>query len=132
MAKLDPFFGPHAGSLQIYVASFSVGSGKFTAFSDYQADFTGSYSFLFQSGNITIAIGLSDQNAASTSGPCKISLNGNTDAAANYLVIGQRLRINTTLNDLPIDVYVSNGGTQVDNVSGHNIWIGSSVSTPQV
>ena len=132
MAKLDPFFGPHAGALQIYVASFPVGTGNFTAFGDYQADFTGSYSFLFQSGTVTIAIGLTDQNPTSTSGPCKISLNDKTDAAATYQVIGQRLRINTPLNDLPIDVYVNNNGTQVDNVSGHNIWIGASDGTQEV
>jgi hypothetical protein len=124
MAKLQPYFGPHAGTLKIYVASFDVGSGSFSAFADFQAAFAGSYDFLGQSGNFTIAINLSDQNGTSTSGPCQLTLNGQTDNTAMYKVNGKKLTFTTSLNDTPLDIYVKQKGTQVDNISGHNIWIG--------
>jgi hypothetical protein len=124
MAKLETYIGPHAGTLKIYFGIFQIGSGKFSAFSDFQTDFAGSYNALGKSGTFTIAINLTDQDPASTSGPCKVTLNGKSDNAATYQVSGQKLALTTALNDAVLDVYVSQGGTQVDNISGHNIWIG--------
>ena len=124
MARLGQFFGPHTGTLKIYLAHFPVGSGNFTPFSDYSVEFTGSYSTIFASGNFTIAVTLTDQSAANSSGPCRLTLNEQTDSAASYSVSAQKLTVTTSLNNTPFDIYISQGGTQVDNVSGHNIWIG--------
>lgn len=51
-------------------------------------------------------------------------LNGQTDNTATYKVNGKKLTFTTSLNDTPLDIYVKQKGTQVDNISGHNIWIG--------
>jgi monoamine oxidase len=126
VAKLGQFFGPHSGTLKIYLAHFPVGSGSFNAFGDFVAEFSGSYSTIFASGNFTIAVSLTDQSPTSSSGPCRLTLNDQTDNAATYAVGGAKLTITTSLNSTPFDIYVSQGGTQVDNVSGHNIWIGQS------
>jgi hypothetical protein len=123
MATLNPYFGPHAGSLTISVGFFQIGSGSFTAFSDFQANFAGSYSVVGHDGSFTLAIGLTDQNPASASGPCKITLSDKTDAAATYKVNGSKLTITTSLIDTPIDVYVQDNGTQIDNIQGQSISI---------
>lgn len=125
MSTLTPYFGPHAGALKIYVGIFSVGTGQFTNFGDFLAIFTGSYSAFGQSGTFAIAIALTDQNAASTSGPCQVTLNGKVDSAATYQVGAQKLTITTLLNTVPLDIYVYQAGTQVDHISGHSIWIGA-------
>ena len=39
-------------------------------------------------------------------------------------VSGNKLILTTTLNPTPVSVYTSQGGTQFDGVSGHNLWIG--------
>jgi hypothetical protein len=124
MAKLEPYFGPHTGPMKIYLGVFQVGSGSFPAFSDFQTQFAGSYSALGQSGTFNIAISLTDQNPASASGPCQVTLNDQTDDAATYHVSGPKLIITTALNDAPLDIYPGQHGTQVDNISNHNIWIG--------
>jgi hypothetical protein len=124
MARLGTFFGPHNGQLKIYVSGADVGSGSFGAFADFNANFTGSYSFLFESGNLALGITLADQNPASSSGPCKVTVNGRTDNAAKYQSSGQTLTITTALNDVPLNIYPRQGGTQIDNVSNHNVWIG--------
>jgi len=124
MAKLGPFFGPHTGQLQIWVGPFDVGSGSFPAFGDYQAQFDGSYSAFGQSSTFKMALSLTDQNAQNTSGPCQVTLNNQTDNAARYQVSAPKLVITTTLNDAPLEIYPNQNGTQVDNVSSHNIWIG--------
>lgn len=124
MAKLEPYFGPHTGPMNIWLGIFQVGSGSFPAFSDFQAQFDGSYSAFGQSGTFNMALSLTDRNAASTSGPCQVTLNNQTDNAATYQVSGPKLIVTTTLNDAPLDIYASQNGTQVDNLSGHNIWIG--------
>jgi hypothetical protein len=54
----------------------------------------------------------------------EVTFNGQTDNAATYQVNGHKLTFKTTLNPVSIDVHASQGGTQVDNVSGHNLWIG--------
>jgi hypothetical protein len=124
MAKLGGFFGPHDGELKIYLGDFDIGSGAFGAFSDFAAKFAGSYDALGQSGTFTINVALTDQNPTSTSGPCTITLNDKTDSAAKYQANGQKLTVTTTLNDAPFDIYPSQNGTQIDNISDHNIWIG--------
>jgi hypothetical protein len=124
MAKLDPYFGPHTGNQKIWVGFFSVGTGTFTQFSDFQAAFDGSYSAFGQSGTFDIQLALTDKNAGAQSGPCTITLNGKTDNAATYQADSEKLTITTTLNAEPIDIYTKQNGTQVDNISGHNLWIG--------
>jgi hypothetical protein len=124
MANLGAYFGPHTGQKKIYVGKFAVGSGSFPSFSNFQAQFAGSYSFLFYSGTFKIALSLSDQDSASKSGPCQVTLNDQTDNAATYKVSGKKLIVTTTLNDTPLQIYPSQNGTQVDNISNHNIWIG--------
>ncbi len=124
MAKLGPYFGGHTGTLKIYVGFFPVGSGQFAAFSDYQAKFKGSYQFAGQSGTFSIEIKLTDQNAQSATGPCSINLNGNADNAATYQTSNGKLTVTTALNAAAMDIHVKDGGTQVDNISGHNIWFG--------
>jgi hypothetical protein len=124
MSTLNPYFGPHSGMLKIWLGIFQVGTGTFAAFSSFLADFSGSYSALGHSGTFAIEINLTDQNNSSAAGPCQIKLNGQTDANATYQIANQKLIITTALNSTPIDIYPSNNGTQVDNISGHNIWIG--------
>ena len=75
------------------------------------------------SGTFTIEVQLLHvQNASS--GTCKVTLNDKTDASAAYTVAGNKFSLQTNLNPTPIDIYVSQGGTQFDGVSGHNLWIG--------
>ena len=124
MSKLGAFFGPHAGTLRIFVGPFAVGSGRFKSFSDFEAEFAGKYEFLGQSGTVNLEITLTDQNPDNKSGPCDITLNDKPDKKATYKVAGKTLTIKTKLNDEPISVHVVQGGTQVDNISGHNIWFG--------
>ena len=124
MATLDPYFGPHNGPMKIYLGVFEVGTGAFPSFSHFQTEFNGSYSAFGQSGTFAIAINLTDQNPASTSGPCRVTLNGKSDNAASYQVAGGKLIVTTNLNGAPLHVYPHQNGTQVDNISDHNIWIG--------
>jgi hypothetical protein len=124
MAKLGQYFGPHTGNRKIYLGIFQVGSGSFPNFSDFHAEFDGSYSALGHSGTFKIGLNLTDNNAGSTSGPCQVTLNGKTDNAASYKVNAPKLVIKTSLNDSPLEIYKSQNGTQVDHISDHNIWIG--------
>lgn len=124
MAKLGGFFGPHGGALRIFVGFFDIGSGTFGAFGDFAAKFAGSYNAMGQSGTFTINVALTDQNATSASGPCTITLNDKTDSAATYQANGSKLTVTTALNDAPLHIYPSQSGTQIDNISDHNIWIG--------
>ena len=124
MAKLSTHFGPHVGSLKIYVGFFEVGSGRFPAFSDTEAEFAGSYQVFGTAGTFNIRIRLTDNNKAAKSGPCEVTLNENVDTTAKYEVNGAKLMIATTLNSTPVAIYLNQGGTQIDNVSGHNLWIG--------
>jgi hypothetical protein len=126
MATLGPFAGPHQGNLRIWaqILLAYVGNGRFTYFEDYRAEFQGSYQVFSQSGNITIGVELSDRNPTAASGQCVVSLNGKTDNAASYQANGNKLTITTALNNTGIDMYSYENGTQFDNVSGHNFWIG--------
>jgi len=124
MATLGPYFGTHTGDLKIYIGIFQIGSGSFVSFDDFNAKFTGSYEVVGRPGTFTIAITLSDANPAGSSGSCEITLNEETDNATTYRVDGQKLTFTTRLNDTPVAVYSSQGGTQIDGISGHNVWIG--------
>jgi hypothetical protein len=120
---LTQFFGGHSGTLSIYVGVFSVGSGNFTTFTAAQATFSGSYNAFGQSGAFTISVEpLTAQS--NSSGTCKLTLNATTDNAATYQINGNKLTVATTLNRTPVDIYPSQGGTQIDGISGHNLWIG--------
>lgn len=124
MARLSTHFGPHVGNLRIYLGIFSVGSGNFGVFDDFSAAFAGAYEVFGQSGKLALAIRLTDAKPQSTSGPCEITLNGAADKGATYTVSGNKLILTTKLNPTPVNVYISQGGTQFDGVSGHNLWIG--------
>jgi len=124
MARLGQYFGPHTGRRKLYLGIFPVGSGSFPNFSDFEAEFDGSYSAFGHSGTFKIGLKLTDQNAGSTSGPCQVTLNGKTDKTASYKVAAQKLIIKTSLNDSQLQIYKSQNGTQVDHISDHNIWIG--------
>jgi hypothetical protein len=124
MATLDPYFGKHTGTLKILLGQSPVGTGTFGTFNSSQAAFAGTYQVFWYSGTLSIAIKLGGSNPAAAAGPCEITLNGKTDNAATFQVNGSKLILTTALNSTPIDVYPSNGGTQVDNVSGHDVWIG--------
>jgi len=124
MTNLVAYFGTHGGTLSIYVGFFAVGSGAFTNFSDAEIGFSGSYQAFGQSGTFTIRIRLADIDPAATSGACEVTLNGNIDAGAKYEVHGEKLVISTRLNQTPVAIYPNQGGTQIDGISGHNLWIG--------
>jgi hypothetical protein len=128
MATLGPYFGTHAGPLKIYVGFFEVGSGTFTKFSGTEVDFAGSYQAFGQAGNFSIRIHLTDNNPAATSGPCEVTLNASSDSAAKYEVHGAQLTVATILNPMPVAIRRNEGGTQMDGVSGHNLWIGQSAT----
>ena len=85
-------------------------SGSFPNFSDFEAEFDGSYSAFGHSGTFKIGLKLTDQNAGSTSGPCQVTLNGKTDKTASYKVAAQKLTIKTSLvntTDAPVHTTVS-------------------------
>ena len=124
MAKLSPFFGPHDGKLRIFVKVFSVGSRTFKSFEDFRAAFGGSFKAFGQSGTFDLSIRLSDGDTSAKSGPCELALNDKTDNNATYQVSGKKLTLTTKLNDTPIEFFPAQGGTQVNGVSGHNLWIG--------
>jgi hypothetical protein len=123
MAGLGQYFGTHTGNLKIYVGLFQVGSGSFTSFNPTLAAFTGSYDAFGNSGTFTIAIQLLNAQNAS-SGSCKVTLNDRTDTGAAYSIAGNKFSLQTDLNPTRIVIYASQGGTQFDGVSGHNLWIG--------
>ncbi|MBM7488133.1 hypothetical protein ACVWWI_006316 [Bradyrhizobium sp. USDA 3686] len=124
MAKLSLYFGNHSEVLKIYVGFFEVGSGTFSVLNDSEVDFAGSYHAFGQAGNFTIGIQLTEDNSAAVSGLCEVTLNGSIDASARYEVHGAKLTIVTTLNRTLVAIYRNQNGTQIDGVSGHNLWIG--------
>lgn len=124
MAQLSAHFGGHAGPMKIWVGFFEVGSGAFTLFNDTEAEFAGSYQAFGQAGTFSLSVRLTDHNPPATSGQCEIMLNGDADAAAKYEVHGAKLTVATTLNPTPVSVYRNEGGTQIDGMSGHDLWIG--------
>lgn len=125
MTKLGSHFGSHNGTLRIYVGFFQIGSGAFAVFKDEEINFEGSYQAFGQSGAFAICIRLADSNPAAVSGQCEVRLNASIDATAKYEVHGTKLMIVTTLNRTPVAIYGNQGGTQIDGISGHNLWIGT-------
>jgi hypothetical protein len=124
MATLEPYFGKRTGTLDLYVDSFKIGSGSFTTFSNFEAEITGSYTVFGQPGTFAIAIKLTDNDPVATHGPCEITINGQKDGAGKYQTTNQKLTLATTLNAGTLDIYVKQGGTQIDRVTGHNFWLG--------
>ena len=124
IASLGSYFGNHAGDMAIWVAPFRVGKGRFQTFTDFQAAFTGSYAFLGQHGTLAITVKLTDEKPEQSTGPCQLTLNDKTDDAAKYSIVGQKIVLTTKLNATPVDIYKNQGGTQIDNISNHNVWIG--------
>jgi hypothetical protein len=125
MTKLSVYFGNHSDVLKIYVGFFQVGSGTFSVLNDREVDFTGSYNAFGQVGTFTIRIRLTDGISGAVSGSCEVTLNGSIDASAKYEVHGVKLMIVTTLNQTPVAIYRNQSGTQIDGISGHNLWIGT-------
>ena len=138
MATLDPFAGNHSGPMQIWVYGWInnyVGTGNFTIFDSFRAVFSGHYDYLGFSGDLTVSLELTDHEANAPSGPCTITLLGNTDPNATYQVNGQNLTITTTLNPTPFNIYSYKGGTEFDDlqiptVGSAGVWIGPSSSDP--
>jgi hypothetical protein len=124
MARPSPYFGVHAGPLKIWVGFFEVGSGTFSLLNDTEADFAGAYKAFGQAGNFSLRVRLADPNPAATSDKCEVTLNGKADVGAKYEVHGAQLTVATTLNPTPVAVYCNQNGTQIDGISGHNLWIG--------
>jgi hypothetical protein len=124
MAMLIPFFGTHGDDLKIYVARFPIGAGKFQSFSDFEITFIGSYTAFFQVHPLSLAIKLTDQDPNASSGPCIMTVNDNVDRSATYNTNNRKITFKTRLAQTSIDVYRSQGGTQVDGLDGHNAWIG--------
>lgn len=124
MARISDYIGTHTGTLNISVGGFNIGTGHFNPFSDFQVGFAGSYQFFGQTGNIAIAIKLTNPDPHETAGPCAVTINGTNDNTATYQINGAQMTITTALNGTPMDIYVKDAGTQVDNISGHDLWIG--------
>jgi hypothetical protein len=124
LAILGPFFGSQSGNLTIYVAHFPIGTGTFQAIDRFQARFSGSYKTFFQTHPLNLMIKLSDQDASSASGPCQITFNDKVDTSATYKTSRGKITFSTSLAQSPIDVYRSQGGTQIDGLDGHDAWIG--------
>ena len=120
---LSQFFGTHTGDLKIYVGPFEVGKGSFISFSNTVAKFSGSYNAFGSRGIFAIAIEFLNAQPG-LSGTCKVTMNDRVDGSSTYQVQGSKLTLKTALNDTPVNVYVNQGGTQIDGVSGHNLWIG--------
>ena len=110
--------------MRIFVKVFSVGSGTFKSFEDFRAAFGGSYKAFGKSGTFDLSIRLSDGDTSAKSGPCELALNDKADNNATYQDSGKKLILTTKLNDTPIEFFPAQGGTQVDGVSGHSLWIG--------
>ena len=132
MATLTQFLGPTSGTLEIYlyVSSEFIGTGTVTSSNEFELTFSGSYSFLGDSGQINFSIALTDQDPNSTSGTCTIVLNDDSDSGATYTVDATELVITTSLQEgTQLFVYPYENGTEIDDlvIPGHNphdIWIG--------
>jgi N-acetylmuramoyl-L-alanine amidase len=129
VATLDPFFGTHDGDLKVYVSGFPIGEGTFQSFTHFKANFLGSYRTFFQVNPLHLVINLTDQKADAASGPCEIGVNNDVDSTATYHASAEKITFQTKLAPSPIDVYRSQGGTQIDGINGHNAWIGEVSAT---
>jgi hypothetical protein len=140
MATLYPFAGNYTGTMNIYVYGWInnyVGTGGFTSFSSFQAVFSGQYDYLGVQGNLLVSLELTDQDPDATSGPCSITLLGNTDSNATYQVNGQYLTITTALNSEPFNIYSYKGGTEFDDlqipvIGLAGVWLGPSSTAKEL
>ncbi|SET57932.1 hypothetical protein [Stigmatella erecta] len=120
MAKLQPFLaqGTQTGSkenieVKVLFTWPSVGSGQFTAVSDYNAVFTGQIDSAFYKGPMSLSLSLSDQNPSSQRGPASITLNGTADPQATYQVSRNQIVISASLDGKSetIAINAGDGGT---------------------
>jgi hypothetical protein len=121
MATLPPYFGPGTDGQTVKIEAHllawpTVGTGRFTAFSEYSASFTGTYKIVTYSGDVSLSITLTDQNPGATSGPATMVVNGKTDTNARYSVSGNALTVTTTALGNPgtFKIYSGDGGTYVE------------------
>ena len=106
-----------------------ISGANFNGFSDDQADFAGTSGSFPEAATSPLRSGALRSKCGEHVGAVQNFAERSDRRRRTYQVIGQRLRINTTLNDVPIDVYVSNNGTQVDNVRATVLWIAPSDGT---
>jgi len=71
-----------------------------------------------------LSIKLSDQAINAGSGSCQIIVDDKVDNSARYQTEDKKITFSTSLAQSRIDVYRSQGGTQIDGLDGHNAWIG--------
>lgn len=115
MATLPPYFGPGTNGQPCKIEAQlgpiwpTIGSGNFTAFGEFNASFTGTYSVPGYSGNGNLSVTLTDQNPGATSGPATVVVNGNTDTNAHYSVSGNTLTLTTTAIGNPGSLAISSG-----------------------
>lgn len=121
MATLPPYFGPGTSGEAVKVEAHlgvwpTVGTGRFTVFNDYSASFSGNYSILTYSGDVSLTITLTDQNPSASSGPATVVCNGNTDTNAQYSVSGNTLTVATTAIGAngSFAIHSGDGGTYVE------------------
>jgi hypothetical protein len=97
MATLIPYFSQSASSgakrsiWAQFGAFFNVGSGSYTGFSDYAAQFVGVIDTIFYKGTLNLGLALTDQNPEAASGPASFSINGSSADSASYVVDGNTL-----------------------------------------
>jgi hypothetical protein len=99
MATLLPYIGvgtqtgsKHTIWAKIYVPFFlNVGSGSFTAFSDYSLSFAGRIDTAVFKGDLDLSISVTEHNPNSPNGPCDIVINGITSNSSNYSVTRNQL-----------------------------------------
>ena len=92
MATFSPYvgIGTQTGSKQNIWANIvffvHVGSGSFTAFSDYSLSFAGEIKTPVYKGDLNLSLSIIEQNPNSVNGPCEIVINGITSTSATYAV----------------------------------------------
>jgi hypothetical protein len=97
MATFSPYVGvgTRTGSKQSIWANIvffvHVGSGSFTAFSDYALSFAGEIKTAVFNGDLNLSCSITEQNPNSLNGPCEIIINGITATSASYSVTGGQL-----------------------------------------
>ncbi len=118
MAKISPYIseGLQVGQpaeLKIHTFRWrTVGSGKIMALSDYELELDGRVELNVYKGDLKIHLALLDQDAAATTGPCKIEANALVDEAATYSTDGEDLTITANLDGQDVKVVVSRSGNK--------------------
>lgn len=132
MATLPPYFGPvtvgEQNKIEMHILAWpTIGSGSYTAFSDYSAEFAGTISFPFFSGSFGLSLTLLDQDPAATAGPAAVVWNGTTDNNASYSAVNGVLTLNTTAlpnEQRSFSLQPNGSGTEIDGLQV-TIWIGT-------